>query len=235
MTEPIIIKQTKQYIVINKPAGMAVEPPSHQLTLRDWLLEKGLITPDNWKEEERLGVVHRLDTDTSGVLIWALTPEKQSELKLLWQGRQSQKTYLALVEGECPEQGSIELAIERDNKNDRQKVVWLYGNGRPAITHYHRLEVGSAGNDPVSLVEAKPITGRTHQIRVHFQAIGHSIIGDLLYGTKKTREIADYLDLHRQFLHAWKLTINGEEFIAALPPELLTSLKKAGLKFQVEP
>lgn len=231
MTEPEITTETPEYWVINKPAGLAVEPPSKGQTLQDWLLKKKFIQQEDWGHESRLGVVHRLDTDTSGVLIWAKNPTSQEKLKHLWQGRAVKKTYLALVVGECPPSGTIELPLIRDNKNDRQAVAWLADQrARPAITEYVRLCCGTVGQNVVSLVRVHPITGRTHQIRVHLKAIGHPIIGDDLYGEKSTEIIAKSLKLNRQFLHATELCLPGVDcYHASLPADLKQALTAASI------
>lgn len=229
MAEPNIITQTTDYLVINKPAGFSVEQAPSAPSLYDWLDQN-----DGFKDIihhlERGGVVHRLDVETSGVVIWAKTSDAQAQLKTLWQGRQVEKTYLALVVGECPKSGIIELPIERDNKNDRQKVALLPSSkARPAITNYQRLAVGEYGEKKLSLVEVHPITGRTHQIRVHLKATGHPIIGDKLYGEKATDELAASLKLERQFLHAWKIKLLNHEYEAPLPADLASALEKAAM------
>lgn len=234
MTEPKIITEIDEYFVINKPAGLACEPPSHLPTLRDWLIEQGYIKAGEWEEENRFGIIHRLDTDTSGVMIWAKNKAAQEKMKLLWQGRQTEKTYFALVVGETEPSGEIDLAITRDNKNDKQKVVILNdGSGRPAITRFKRLGVGESGGQKVSLVEAHPVTGRTHQIRVHFKAIGHPLVGDKLYGERSTEQVAASLDLNRQFLHATKLCLpdDGQQvcYAADLPSDLSIALVKLAI------
>lgn len=235
MTEPLILAETEDYFVFNKPAGMAVEPPARAATLQDWLLEQGKIEKGEWEPEDRWGVVHRLDADTSGVMVWAKNRAAQIDLRTKWQGRQVEKTYLALVVGETPKEGSIELSIERDNRQDRQRVALLPSpRSRPAITEYRLLAVGKVGNETVSLVECHPITGRTHQLRVHLKAIGHPIIGDGLYGEKKTDQIAKALTLTRQFLHASRLCLpDGPEqlcYEAPLSADLTDVLKKSSIK-----
>lgn len=234
MNSPKILTESSEYFVLDKPAGIACEPPSHAPTLRDWLIEQRHIQAGDWSEENRFGIIHRLDTDTSGVMLWAKTTEAQEKLKLLWQGRQTEKTYLALVVGETEPAGEIDLAITRDNKNDKQKVVMLNdGSGRPAITRFKRLAVEEIGGQKVSLVEAHPVTGRTHQIRVHFKAIGHPLVGDKLYGEKSTDQVATQLDLGRHFLHASELCLPVDEkrtcYQAPLPPELSNALDKLGI------
>lgn len=226
MIEPTIIAETDEYFVVSKPAGYAVERQNDLPSLYQWLLQKyGFL-----EKLERGGVVHRLDVETSGLVVWAKTATAQSELKLLWQGRQVEKTYLALVIGETEPAGTIDLNIERDNKNDRQKVAMLMTEkSRPALTTYKQLAVGEWGEKKLSLLEVHPITGRTHQIRVHLKAVGHPIIGDKLYGEKSTNELASALDLHRQYLHAWKIRLRDQSYSAPLPSELENALRKVNI------
>lgn len=228
---PAIIANTDDFLVINKPAGMATEPPSPNPTLRDWLLSQKHINPADWGSDDRLGIVHRLDTDTSGVILWAKTRKAQTMLRELWQGRVVQKNYLALVAGKSEPEGTIELALERDNQNDRQRVALLpSAKSRPAITHYKTLAHGTVGEWVVSLLKLHPITGRTHQIRVHCKAIGHPLIGDSLYGEKSSSEIARLAGLNRQFLHADSLKLpNQDPYSAPLPPDLAACLEVAGI------
>lgn len=233
---PSIIAQTNDYFVINKPAGMAVEPPSHCTTIKNWMVENNYINPADWQPAERFGVVHRLDTDTSGVLVWAKNPSAQSQLKNLWQGRQVEKTYIALVTGECDSAGEIDLPIERDNKNDKMRVVLLNtGKARPAITTYKRLAVTEYNGKKVSLIEAHPVTGRTHQIRVHMKSRQHPIIGDKLYGEKATELLAKELGIKRHFLHALQICLiwNNEKvcYESPLPEDLAKCLKELNINF----
>lgn len=228
---PQILSETPDYFVIDKPAGMASEPPSHQTTLRDWLIENGHVKTGDWDDKDRFGIVHRLDTDTSGVIIWAKNKASQERLRLEWQGRQVKKTYLALAIGERNKKGEIELSIERDNKKDKMRVAMLpTGRERTAITSYETLAVGEVSGQKVSLVEAHPITGRTHQIRVHFKAIGHPLVGDKLYGEKKTDEIAKAVGLSRQFLHSSKIIIENKEYQSIMPEDLKQVLGRLNMK-----
>jgi 23S rRNA pseudouridine1911/1915/1917 synthase len=229
---PEIITENNRYWVINKPPGMATEPPSNALTLRDWLINTQRMKTGEWNEDSRYGVVHRLDTDTSGVIIWAKNASAQRELRQLWQGRAVKKTYLALVTGRTPERGVIEFSLMRDNKNDRQTIALLPSpKARPALTEYRRLAVGEAAGQTVSLIEAQPITGRTHQIRVHLKSIGHPIVGDSLYGEKLSQEVAKHTGLTRQFLHAYQITLAGETHTAQLPEDLRNCLKAVNIQF----
>lgn len=226
MSEPTLISENNDYFVINKPSGYSVEPHENYPSITDWLDESYSIKTTN-KDFDRFGIVHRLDVETSGVLIWAKNELTQKDIQRAWQGRTVKKTYLALVTGEIQSEGSIELAIERDNQNDRQRVVLLPSlKARPAITNYRRLSVGECAGEKVSLVECHPVTGRTHQIRVHLQYTGHSIIGDRLYGTKLSDSLAKTLGLNRQFLHAYSIELDGNVYVAPLPEDISNVLSR---------
>jgi len=237
MTEPSLLAETADHYVINKPAGYSVEPHDRYPSITDWLDEHYGIK-HIMSAETRYGIVHRLDVETSGVLIWAKTAPAQEDLQKLWQGRQVKKTYLALVAGETPPEGTIEVNLERDNRGDKQRVALLPSvKSRPAITVYRRVAVGSSTSlgvkdspgQKISLVECQPVTGRTHQIRVHLQFLGHPIIGDKVYGTKLTERLAKELQLERHWLHAQKIDLDGQEYQAPLPADLAQSLQLTGI------
>lgn len=226
MPLPEIISENTDYFVINKPAGYSVEPHENYSSITDWLEENYSIKTTN-KDLDRFGIVHRLDVETSGALIWAKNELAQKDIQKTWQGRAVKKTYLALVSGEILPEGSVELAIERDNRHDRQRVVLLPSlKARPAITNYRRLSVGEYAGEKVSLVKCHPITGRTHQIRVHLQYTGHPIIGDKLYGTKLSDLLAEKLGLNRQFLHAYSIELDDNVYVAPLPDDLSIVLSR---------
>lgn len=232
MEIPKLLFSNDHFLVINKPAGWATEPPGRQ-SIRDWLVKQSKIIPTEW-QDERVGIVHRLDTDTSGVLLWAKNQSTQEQLRLLWRGRAVEKTYLALVSGDINPEGIIELSLVRDNKKDRQAVSWVpTDKSRSAMTRYKKIGQGLLDGEKVSLVEAHPVTGRTHQIRVHLKAVGHPIIGDSLYGEKVSTGIAKKLGLKRQFLHAQKITLefSGKkyQFEAPLPNDLAEALKSVSI------
>lgn len=221
-----VIYEDGDVLVINKAAGLVVHPaPGHQGgTVVNALLARypDLSDPD---QADRPGIVHRLDRDTSGVLIIAKHPSARRFLQRQFHKRSSEKSYLALVAGQPKTtRGTIEGPIGR-HPTHRQKRAVL-AEGRPAVTHYETLE----SFDGFTLLAVRPVTGRTHQIRVHLEAIGLPVVGDELYGPKR-KKIAG---LHRHFLHAEQLTIpvpGGETktFVAPLPDELqqiLTSLRK---------
>lgn len=227
----VIIHEDKDFLALAKPAGIAVHGGKSVRgeTLVDWLIAK-------YPEVKRVGddpttrpgIVHRLDKETSGVMVVARNQKTFEVLKQLFKARQVRKTYLALVVGAPKKSGVIDAAIGRQIRNPLKRGV---GRGiraeRAAITRYRVLENFSG----FSLVEVKPETGRMHQIRVHFASIGHPIASDRIYGG--ARALAPGLE--RQFLHAASLSFSYPEgrrwqFEASLPEELdavLKSLRRA--------
>lgn len=228
ISQPTIIQETSDYYVIDKPAGFSVEPHPTYPSISQWLDTHYHIYAV--QEMDRFGVVHRLDVETSGVLVWAKNLVAQQSLQTLWQGRAVKKTYLAVTVGETLEHGSIEWSIERDGKKDKQRVTLLPSpKSRIAITEYRRLDTTSFKQEKVSLVECLPLTGRTHQIRVHLNSIGHPIIGDSIYGSKLCGVIATEIGLKRHWLHAWKIALDGQSYQSSLPHDLQDSMKQLGL------
>ncbi len=214
-----IVYEDGDVLVIDKPAGLTVHPapghPGHTLAnailnhLPGLSAEAGSLRP---------GLVHRLDRDTSGLLVVAKSRAAQADLSEQFQTRAVAKTYLVLVKGKLsPESGIIEANIGRDPRH-RQRMAVVAG-GREARTGYRVVRY--IRDD--SLLEIKPETGRTHQIRVHLAAIGHPVVGDATYGVK-----SPYLG--RQFLHAsrlgFRLPSTGRyvEFESPLPPDLERAL-----------
>lgn len=219
-----ILYSDENIIVVNKPAGMVVHPAfgHRQGTLVNALLAHfpELSPPEN--EKDRPGIVHRLDKDTSGLLVVARNEKARRDLQAQFKERRVEKKYLALVEGRLsPPQGRIEAPIGRDRRHRKRMAVLK--DGRPARTSYHVLEYFSLH----TLLEVTPETGRTHQIRVHLAFIKHPIAGDRVYGPRRQK-----LELERPFLHAFLLGFhdpsNGKyvEFRADLPPELQKVLEK---------
>ena len=210
-----IIYQDNDLLVVDKPAGIAVHPapghPSH--TLVNAILAH---CPDlaGIGGSLRPGIVHRLDKDTSGLMVVAKSDVAQTSLSHQLKQRTMIKKYLALVCGRLsPKQGAIEAPIGR-HPRDRKRMA-VVSTGREARTQYQAIKY--LGD--YTLVQVQPETGRTHQIRVHFSAIGHPLYGDPVYGKKSPL-------LGRQFLHAhylgFRLPHNGEfvEFGSELPAEL---------------
>ena len=216
-----ILFEDEDVIVINKPAGMAVHPapgsPAHTLVNAVLAYLPGLAGDE---DSLRPGIVHRLDKDTSGLILVAKNRVAQAYLSDQFKSRTVSKKYIVLVKGKLtPEKGIIEAAIGRDPRN-RQRMA-VVSRGREARTDYRVIRY--VGNH--SLLEIRPETGRTHQIRVHLAAIGFPVVGDSQYGVKSPH-------LSRQFLHAaglrFKLPSTGEyvEFESPLPPDLEQALKE---------
>lgn len=225
-TIPLDVRfENENFLVVNKPAGMVVHPGAGHAT--GTLVHAALAhAPDiqGVGGELRPGIVHRLDKDTSGLILIAKNDQAHRWLQNQFRCRQVEKTYLALVDGQPPtRRGRIEAAIGRDPAHRKKMAVVPPGKGRSAISEYHTLETFSDH----TLLEVHPITGRTHQIRLHLAYLGCPITGDTVYGRKKAS-----LPLARHFLHAARLKIQlpGEEsprvFEAPLPLDLTDTLNR---------
>jgi 23S rRNA pseudouridine1911/1915/1917 synthase len=224
-----ILFENKDLIVINKPAGMVVHPSAgHDTgTLVHAVLSHA---PDiqGIGGEKRPGVVHRLDKDTSGIILMAKNDATYQMLQRQFTERTVNKTYIALVDGSPPTpSGRIEASIGRDAANRKKMAVVAENKGRPAISQYRTLEKFPEH----TLLEVHPITGRTHQIRLHLAFIGSPVVGDRIYGRRKSS-----IQINRHFLHASKITIRipgMSDFMTFQAPlaedleEVLESLRKA--------
>ncbi len=190
-----VVSVENDFLVINKPAGLVVHHTND--TAPRVTLVHGLLYAykefEQFEDNERPGIVHRLDKNTSGLLLVARNPQSQAALSALFKDRKIKKSYLALVSGNPPREGTVEYPVGRHPKL-RHKMSHQGYNGRDATTHYKVLVYYKG----YALVKCMPVTGRTHQIRVHMAAIGHGIVGDELYGVTEKF-------MKRQALHAWKL------------------------------
>ena len=207
------------------------------------LIRSENIIPEGSREE--LFLAHRLDKDTSGILILAKGEENLRSLQKQWKERTVQKEYLALVKGSLPKKGRIEGAISRSSRNRQRMVISEGMRSKEAVTEFSTEKVyradftgfaDAAEAVTFTLVRAKPLTGRTHQIRVHFSAIKHPIVGDNVYGDRKLNKKFEQLGLTgrltRQFLHATKLSFvhpkTGKAFTIESPlPEDLKGVIKS--------
>ena len=214
-----IIYEDKNLIIVDKPAGLVVHPGSgeHDETLVDWLKEKyPKMKNFNWPDPERAGIVHRLDKDTSGLIILAKNPEALNQLQDLFQSHEIKKSYQALVFGKLDKtKGEITGFIGRDPHARRQQISksihfdFQPGKVQESKTYYKTLHQYQYKNYDLTLVEATLETGRMHQIRVHFKSIGHPVIGDPLYNIKHSRTLSKALEISRQFLHSYKLSFKN--------------------------
>lgn len=214
--------------VVSKPAGLVTHPASGHAsgTLVNALL--GLGIPLGRSESDRPGIVHRLDKDTSGLLLVARDDEAHAFLSAALRRRAIHRTYVALVRGTMPAaSGTIDAPLGR-NPVARRKIA-VVPEGRSAVTHYKVLDHGEAG----SLLEVRLETGRTHQIRVHLAYLRHPVLGDPVYGGKS--DLSKRLGLRRPFLHAARLEIphpdSGEMVVVEdpLPKDLEEVIRAAGL------
>ncbi len=194
-----VVYEDGDVLVVDKPAGLVVHPsPGHWSgTLVNALLARDTAY-GGIAGVERPGIVHRLDRDTSGLLMVAKSDVAQASLMAQLKARRVKKTYLALVQGSVQAAiGRVEAPIGRDPKNRMRMAV--VPDGRPSVTGYRVRERFGAW----TLLEVDLVTGRTHQIRVHLAALGHPIAGDTVYGTGTARRGPEGLE--RLFLHAWRL------------------------------
>ena len=214
-----VIFENSDLIIVNKPAGMVVHPsPGHD---SGTLVHAALgHSPDIMSigGEERPGIVHRLDKETSGLIVIAKNEQSHRWLQDQFKSRKVEKIYLALVDGKPPTPtGRIEAPIGRNTTHRKLMAVVPLEKGREAVSEYRTLESFPAH----TLIEVHPLTGRTHQIRVHMAFLGCPVAGDTVYGKHKPT-----VELERHFLHAYKLkiTLPSEKkpqlFEAKLPAEL---------------
>ncbi len=220
-----ILFEDDDIVVIAKPVGVAAHPSPGWVgpTVVGALAGAGVRISTSGAPE-RQGIVHRLDVGTSGVMVVAKSERAYTEMKRQFKEREVDKKYRALVQGlPDPLQGTIDAPIGRHPGHDWKFAVLQ--DGRHAVTHYEVLEAFGRA----SLVDVKLETGRTHQIRVHFSALGHPLAGDLTYGANP--RLAAELGLTRQWLHAYELgfahPVSGEQvrFSAPYPEDLRYALE----------
>jgi 23S rRNA pseudouridine1911/1915/1917 synthase len=218
-----IVHEDADLMVVDKPAGLVTHPaPGHwRGTLMNGLLH---VRPDS-AGLPRAGIVHRLDKDTSGLMMVARSERAFERLTAALAARSVRRRYLAVVEGVPPESLTIDAPVGRDPRDRLRMAVVPAGRGRAAVTHAVRLGAG----DRVATVECRLETGRTHQIRVHLASRGHPLVGDLVYGGRARGSFV------RQALHAWRLELEHPTtgaalaFDSPLPADLCTLLEAFGL------
>jgi 23S rRNA pseudouridine1911/1915/1917 synthase len=227
---PVVVRyEDDRVLVVSKPAGLVTHPArGHDTgTLVNALLGRGGALAG--LGTTRPGIVHRLDKDTSGLLLVAKDDAAHAHLVAALRARQVERRYLALIRGRpAAPSGTVDAPVGRHPRH--RKLMAVVPEGRPAVTHYRTV----AASDEVTLVDVSLETGRTHQIRVHLSHLGHPVVGDRAYGGRG--EPATRLGLDRPFLHSWRLAFphpdGGRRVDVAdpLPDELGAALAAAGLR-----
>lgn len=237
MKEPTLIFENEDILVIDKPAGLAVHGEGNDPagTLVEWFLKRvpqaeGVGEPriaTDGQVLERSGIVHRLDRDTSGIMVLAKNQAAFDHLKQQFQDRVATKEYRAIVYGEMKERwGTISRRIGRSAKDWKLRSAekGARGNLRDAVTDWECIQSGRYEQEPFSYLKLVPKTGRTHQLRVHLKSMGRPIVQDSLYAVSHL-EKSNNLNLNRLALHSFRLKLtlpggNEETFEAPLPSEL---------------
>lgn len=205
-----VVYEDATLLVIDKPAGLVVHPAAGNWggTVLNGLLHR---YPEA-ASLPRAGIVHRLDKETSGLMVVARTLTAQTDLVRQLQARTVKRSYLALVWGVTPESGTIDAPIGRDPRERIRMAIVLTNSGKPSRTHFRTLGTVPLGRGHVSMVMCQLETGRTHQIRVHFESIGHPMVGDPVYhraatqrGQRPAIKAPLPVPLARQALHAFRL------------------------------
>ena len=187
-----LIHRDDDFMVIHKPAGLLTVPGKTE-DLQDCLINRLV------KLEPKTLLIHRLDRDTSGILAFGLTKWGQKTISRQFQERQTDKTYQAVVAGTLEGEGTIDVPVVYDPSRPPLHIADPAHN-KPAITHWQAIEHFNIQGQPVTRVKLTPITGRSHQLRVHMQYLGHPIIGDTLYASAEQQQLSSRLCLHAERL-----------------------------------
>ncbi len=218
--QSLVVYKDENIIVLNKPSGLAVQGGTNTTRHVD-----GMLDALRFGKEETPRLVHRIDKDTSGLLVLARDRKNAEALTKAFKEHNLQKTYLALVKG-CPKKMSGQIKVPLEKVGEKSSVV---AEGKKAITDYRVLD--SLGNK-FALIEAQPLTGRTHQIRAHLEYIGTPIVGDDKYFGDKREKFADMKD--KLYLHAYKIDLSGiykgKVLKAEMPQHFVDALQVLGLE-----
>ena len=236
---PKIVCEENDFLVIEKPTGLIVnraETTKGSTTVQDWVERRFRVRGSRFEGDDfdsfygRAGIVHRLDKDTSGLLLIAKTPEAFVELQRQFKERIVKKRYLSLVHGKLtPMDGTVEAPLARNPYNRKRFGVFL--GGKQAKTSWKVINYYLLGKEIFTFLDIRPETGRTHQIRIHLKYLGHPVVGDSFYAGEKTAR-EDLLFCPRLFLHASYLGFmepkenRWVEFESGLSPDLAIVLKK---------
>ncbi len=213
-----ILYQDEQILAVNKPAGISVLPDG-------WEKDAPYLVKILEEEHGKIWIVHRLDKTTSGVIIFARTAEAHRALNIQFENHDADKIYHAIMEGDPKWNEKTAKFPLRANVGNKHRTAVDDKNGKPSETRYRILKRYQAG----ALVEAKPVTGRTHQVRVHAYALGYPLVGDILYGASETDLIS------RPALHAYSLAITHPEtnerltFKSEHPEDFVSALERLGV------
>ncbi len=226
-----ILYEDEVMMVVNKPSGLVVHPaPSvKEATLVDWLIQKG-ISLSTIAGEERHGIVHRIDKDTTGALVVAKTNEAHQKLSEQLRDKSMGRYYLAIIDYPLKQSGIVEKPIGRNPKN--RLKMGVVPNGKEAKSAFYKLVKNEQNQE---LIAVKLFTGRTHQIRVHLESLGRHILGDTLYGFKSKKDTIDRVFLHAYKLYLFHPTTNKKmEFVAPLFPDMQKYITKNFNKGEVD-
>lgn len=234
-----ILYEDNEFLALDKPSGITVnisETTRHQETVQDWSEKHLSISRDVPHDSDfykRGGIVHRLDKETSGILLIAKNPESFMDLQSQFKERTIKKKYIALAHGRVsPDEGEIVLPVGRLPWNRKQFGV--IAGGRPSETKYETIDHYEKNKEIFSLLRLFPKTGRTHQIRVHLKYLNHPIVSDFLYAGRKTAR-QDRLVLPRVFLHASDISLTHPktheqlEITSPIPQDLTSFLNTLSL------
>jgi len=183
-----LIHRDEDFMVIHKPAGL-LTVPGKTADLQDCLINRLV------KEEPKTLLIHRLDRDTSGILVFALSKLGQNRISRQFQERQTSKTYQAIVAGHLHGEGTVDVPVIYDPERPPLHIA-APSHNKPALTYWKADEQFEIDGSPVTRVILTPITGRSHQLRVHMQYLGHPIVGDTLYATPEQQALSPRLCLH---------------------------------------
>lgn len=235
-----ILKETPDWLVINKPAGIVVhDVPGEKHageTIVDWLIENfPVIKKEHWQDQSRPGIVHRLDAETSGLLIVAKNQKTLTDFQQLFKNREVKKTYVALVAGDTLKQGELTGYIVRKEGTTAHELKLLdfpWDKGKDSFTEFERINFYEFTEYPLSLLKLFPKTGRTHQLRVQLFHAGWPILGDKIYKNKLSEELSQKIAIKRHLLHAKNLAFNDPKTVekieleAPIAEDFLTVLDK---------